>query len=131
MAIKDKSFAERALLFARLSEIAYQDSSHDMQEAAKALGFSDVELYDRGGAQAYRFLSDTDAVIACRGTQPNEFNDLKADLKAIPVMAETDGKVHHGFKEEVDDVRPQVQNRCGVLRIDRDLRLTGLSPRQL
>jgi triacylglycerol lipase len=127
MAIKDKTFAERALLFARLSEIAYQDSSYDMEEDAKALGFPNLELYDRGGAQAYRFLSDTDVVIACRGTQPTEFNDLKADLKAIPVMAETVGKVHLGFKQEVDDIWPKVQKRLGVLRKERDLWFTGHS----
>ena len=58
--------------------------------------------------RAYRFMNKTDIVIACRGTQPNEFNDIRADLRAVPVMAETVGKVHLGFKQEVDDLWPMV-----------------------
>ena len=38
-----------------------------------------------------------------------EFNDLKADLKALPVMAETVGRVHIGFKTEVDDLWPMIE----------------------
>ena len=41
-------------------------------------------------------MNKTDLVIACRGTQPSEFNDTKADLKAMSVMAETVSRVHRG-----------------------------------
>ena len=60
------------------------------------------------GAQAYRFMNKTDLVIACRGTQPTEFNDISADLKAIPVIAETISRVHQGFKAEVDELWPVI-----------------------
>ena len=68
----------------------------------------DSHSIDNGGAQAYRFENKNDIVIACRGTQPTEFNDIKADLKAVPVMAETVSRVHHGFKVEVDELWPYV-----------------------
>jgi triacylglycerol lipase len=107
MKIKDKSFLERSLLFANLSAIAYYDYD-DAKKWAKVYGFSTVEFYDKDGAQAYRFMNKHDLVIACRGTQPTEFGDIKADLKAMPVVAETVSRVHQGFKTEVDDLWPMI-----------------------
>ena len=106
--IVDLSFKERAVLFAKLSDIAYLEKA-DAKKKAKELGFTTIEYYDRDGAQAYRFMNKKDLVIACRGTQPTQWNDIKADLKAIPVMAETIGRVHRGFKKEVDDLWPMVR----------------------
>ena len=97
----------RSLLFAKLSQIAYFDPS-EASKAARALGFTTTEFYDRDGAQAYRFQNKHDLVIACRGTQPTEFGDIKADLKAFPVLAETVSRVHKGFKTEVDDLWPMI-----------------------
>lgn len=108
MSIEKLNFKERSLLFARLASIAYS-SKEDAKSQAKKLGFTTIEFYDRDGAQAYRFMNKHDIVIACRGTQPDQFNDIKADLKAVPVMAETVGRVHQGFKKEVDDLWPMIQ----------------------
>jgi len=105
--IKNRSFKEKSLLFAKLSKIAYYNLK-DAKSQAKKLGFSTVEFYDRDGAQAYRFMNKTDLVIACRGTEPTAWNDISADLKAIPVMSETVSRVHKGFKKEVDDLWPMV-----------------------
>jgi len=105
--INEKSFLEKSLLFANLSKIAYFDYD-DAKHWAKTYGFTTVEFYDRDGAQAYRFMNKTDLVIACRGTQPTEFGDIKADLKAMPVIAETVSRVHQGFKTEVDDLWPMI-----------------------
>ena len=107
MSIIKLSFKDRTRLFAKLSSIAYNNTK-DATSQAKKLGFTTTEFYDKDGAQAYRFMNKTDIVIACRGTQPNEFNDIRADLRAVPVMAETVGKVHLGFKQEVDDLWPMV-----------------------
>ena len=105
--ISSLSHCERALLFAELSSIAYQDKDV-ASKLVRKLGFNTVEFYDKGGAQAYRFMNKQDLVIVCRGTEPTEWNDIKADLKAIPVMAETVSRVHQGFKAEVDDLWPMV-----------------------
>jgi triacylglycerol lipase len=106
--ITELTFYERSLLFAKLSSIAYMDEKKATKEV-KALGFTTVEFYDKDGAQAYRFMNKEDIVIACRGTQPTQWNDIKADLKAMPVMAETVSRVHRGFKKEVDDIWPMVK----------------------
>jgi len=107
MSISKLNFKERSLLFAQLASIAYCNAK-DAKSQAKKLGFTTTEFYDRDGAQAYRFMNKEDLVIACRGTQPSEFNDIKADLKAIPVMAETVSRVHQGFKTEVDELWPMI-----------------------
>ena len=105
---------QKSLLFAQLAGIAYQ-SPKEAAKSAKALGFTTVESYDHGGAQAYRFLNSKDVVILCRGTEPTEWNDLKADLKAYPVPSESISRVHRGFKAEVDDLWPMVKE--DLLRI--------------
>ena len=108
MSISKLSFPERSLLFAKLSAIAYNDNIKEVKKQVKRLGFGTVEFYNRDGAQAYRFQSAEDLVIACRGTQPTEFNDIKADLKAVPVVSETVSRVHQGFKDEVDELWPMI-----------------------
>ena len=97
--IVELSFKERSLLFAELSMIAYlkEDKAH---KQARLLGFTTVEYYDKAGAQSYRFMNKHDIVIACRGTEPTEYNDIKADANALPVIAETVSRVHAGFKAE-------------------------------
>ena len=97
------SFKEKSLLFAKLSSYAYGSIGVDKSQE-KELGFTTTEFYDKDGAQAYRFMNKHDIVIACRGTQPKEFNDISADLKAMPVVAETISRVHRGFKAEVDEL---------------------------
>ena len=107
MDIISLNFKDRSLLFANLARIAYYNIDKAKSQAKK-LGFSTIEFYDREGAQAYRFMNKTDLVIACRGTEPTQWNDISADLKAIPVMSETISRVHKGFKEEVDELWPMV-----------------------
>lgn len=107
MSITKLNFKERSLLFAQLAQIAYNNED-DAKSQAKRLGFTTTEFYNKDGAQAYRFMNKTDLVIACRGTQPTEFNDIKADLQALPVMAETISRVHRGFKAEVDELWPMI-----------------------
>jgi len=107
MSIEKMDFKERSLLFAKLASIAYSNVKEATSQA-KRLGFTTTEFYDKDGAQAYRFMNKIDIVIACRGTEPTQLNDIKADLRAVPVMAETVSRVHKGFKAEVDDLWPMV-----------------------
>jgi len=111
------NFKQRSLLFAQLSTIAYLDKERATKQAKK-LGFTTVEFYDVGGAQAYRFMNKDDVVIACRGTEPTQWNDLAADLRAAPVKSETKGRVHKGFKKEVDDIWPLIKE--DLLRVKKE-----------
>ncbi len=106
--IGELSFLHRSLLFAELSMISYNDES-EARVAASMAGFPDVTFYDRDGSQAYRFRNEHDCIISCRGTEPNEWNDIKADANAAAVLGETAGRVHRGFKKEVDDLWPMLE----------------------
>ena len=92
-AINMKPFPEQAALFARCSEYAYLDEAEGKAKF-KELGFK-ATFIDHDGSQAYWLVNDDDLVIVCRGTQPTEFKDIAADLKALPVKSSTGiGKTH-------------------------------------
>ena len=106
--IREMPLLERALLFAELSTIAYMDPG-EIDIAVHRLGFEQYDFFERDGSQAYWFRTEHDSVIACRGTEPNEWNDIKADAYAVTALAETVGRVHRGFKQEVDDLWPRIE----------------------
>ncbi|MEM7479232.1 MAG: lipase family protein [Planctomycetota bacterium] len=106
--ISEMSLLRQAVLFAELARLSYYRP--DIVEAiADKLGLEHCEFFDRDGAQAYILGNQHDCVVVCRGTEPNEWNDVKADANAISVVAETAGRVHGGFKSEVDDLWPRLQ----------------------
>jgi triacylglycerol lipase len=108
-AIKDLDKLHKSLLFAELSNIAYLRKNLATR-AAREIGISTIRFFDRDGSQAYIFENDFDCTIICRGTEPNEWNDIKADVNAASVVAETIGRVHKGFKQEVDDLWPELES---------------------
>lgn len=122
--ISELSLMEQSLLFAELSEICYYREELVAPEVAK-IGFHTTRYFERDGAQAYLFENDTDSVVTCRGTEPNEWNDIKADANATSAVAETIGRVHSGFKKEVDDLWPELQE--AVMANENALWFTGHS----
>ncbi|TWT48602.1 lipase family protein [Botrimarina hoheduenensis] len=122
--ISDLSFLEKSLLFAELSRAAYFNRDIAGQ-LAEEVGLPEVRFYDRDGAQAYIFGGDEDAVVCCRGTEPHEWNDIRADINALTDAAETIGRVHRGFKREVDDLWPRLEQ--ALVSNERTLWFTGHS----
>jgi triacylglycerol lipase len=102
------SFLRRSLVMAELALIAYNDEA-EAQRAARAIGFPEAKLFDNDGSQAYRFRNQFDVVLACRGTEPTEWNDLRADANAVMAVVGTIGNVHSGFNREVDDLWPMLE----------------------
>ncbi len=99
---------EASLLFAEISRISYLQPDA-VRHYVPQIGLDLEHFADRNGAQAYVFGNETDIVVACRGTEPNDWNDVKADVNALMVLAETVGRVHRGFKQEVDDLWPLLE----------------------
>jgi triacylglycerol lipase len=99
---------KQSLLFAELAKVSYYPPE-DVANVVAAIGFEHREYFDRDGAQAYLLANQHDCVVVCRGTEPHEWNDIKADANAVSVLAETVGKVHRGFKREVDDLWPRLE----------------------
>ena len=122
--VSELSFLEKSLLFAELSRVSYA-SRTEAGILALELGLPETRFYDRDGAQAYLFGNETDAIICCRGTEPHEWNDIRADLDAATDVAETIGRVHRGFKREVDDLWPRLEQ--ALVSNERKLWFTGHS----
>ena len=99
---------QRSLLFAEISMLSYLPD-HEAQPVFENVGFTHVRYVERDGAQAYELATEDDVVIVCRGTEPNEWNDIRADANALTDLAETVGRVHRGFKREVDDIWPELE----------------------
>jgi triacylglycerol lipase len=107
--MKELSFLRRALVLAELAMISYNDEA-EARRAATAIGFPDAELFDNDGSQAFRFRNAHDCVVACRGTEASEWNDLRADANATLAVVGALGKVHSGFNREVDDLWPMLES---------------------
>jgi triacylglycerol lipase len=99
---------EQSLLFAELAKVSYFDADKT-EELLRQVGITYFEFFDREGAQAYYFENETDRVIVCRGTEPDDINDVKADVNVVAVAAETVGRVHGGFKSECDHLWPMIE----------------------
>ncbi|MEZ6130266.1 MAG: lipase family protein [Planctomycetaceae bacterium] len=123
-AISEMPRLQQSLLFAELASASYYDEAHALP-LVQQMGFPHSRFFDRDGAQAYMFWNDRDCVVACRGTEPHEWNDIRADVNALGVLTETFGKVHRGFSEEVDDLWPMLEN--ALVENDRTLWFTGHS----
>ena len=99
--IAELSLLRKSLLFAELSDVAYY-AEQVSRPLFEEIGLHASTYFEREGAQAYIVSNEHDTVAICRGTEPNEWNDIKADVNAWSVLAESVGRVHRGFKEEVD-----------------------------
>ena len=124
--INMRPFTEQAHLFAKISNLAYLDAPEGPARFAE-LGFG-AELVDVNGSQAYWLQNDTDLIIACRGTQPTDFRDIAADLKAAPVKSSQGiNFVHHGFKQSADNVWPELSAKAKKFGKKRTVWCTGHS----
>lgn len=102
-----KSHLRKSLLFAELAGLCYYNEVI-VQPVAASIGLPGCRFLDRDGAQAFLLWNDVDCIVACRGTEPNEWNDIKADVNAAAVLTEALGKVHKGFNQEVNDLWPML-----------------------
>ncbi len=74
--ISDLSFLQRSLLFAETSMISYL-SLEECNIAAGKLGFVDGKFFNSTGTQAYWYETKHDSVVVCRGTEVDDWNDLR------------------------------------------------------
>ena len=122
--IEQLSLMRQSLLFAEISLVSYLPPN-EIGNAAAILGFESGRYFSSDGSQAYWLSNEHDSVIVCRGTEPDEWNDIKADLSAVMALAETVGHVHMGFKKEVDDLWPGIEK--ALIANDKRLWFTGHS----
>lgn len=87
--------------FASLARIAYMDEKEATRHV-HFLGYTNCKLIEVQGAQCLFLENSERIVLAFRGTEPDEKNDLVADIKAWKTKARTVGSVHDGFYDEVE-----------------------------
>ncbi len=112
------------LVFANISAITY-DAPKDSKAKFKSFGFAIVEFFDIDGAQAYLLKgSDGTHVLSFRGTEVTQKSDVLADLKSGKNIEACGGKVHVGFKGEINKLWPAIEK--ATANID-SLYITGHS----
>ena len=123
----------RVLFAATMSSFAYYNLKRLKIELKKSGYMSNSEPFvqiDREGSQCFGLrVQDNLAVIAFRGTEPDQANDIFADIKAWHSDSEVAGDVHSGFKGELDKVFPDLKKWIGTRAINRqmDIIITGHS----
>ena len=95
--------------FAELARIAYM-TEKESKPIAKKMGYTKTKLIDHKGAECLFLENDDTIVLAFRGTEPKEFSDIKADLKAWKRKSQTWGMVHAGFYEYLERIWDTVEN---------------------
>ena len=112
------------LIFANIAAITYEDPK-TAKTKFKAIGCTIVEFFDINNAQAY-LLKNSDGihVLSFRGTEVTEPSDILADLKAGKNIEAIGGKIHVGFKGEINKLWPAIEK--AVAGID-SLYVTGHS----
>jgi triacylglycerol lipase len=91
--IRNLNFLEKSLFFARISLFAYKKPDEALTYY-KDLGFNST-YFDNGGAEAYLLENDSEIILAFRGTEPNEYQDIIHDIKINMVKSSSGiGKVH-------------------------------------
>ena len=112
------------LIFANIAAITYEDPK-TAKTKFKAIGCTVVEFFDIDNAQAY-LLKNSDGihVLSFRGTEVTEPSDILADLKAGKNIEAIGGKIHVGFKGEINKLWPAIEK--AVTNID-SLYVTGHS----
>ena len=112
------------LTFAHIASITYEDAKA-AKPKFKALGYTVVEFFDIDNAQAYLLKgSDGTHVLSFRGTEVTEPSDVLADLTFGKNIEAIGGKIHVGFKGEINKLWPTLEK--AMANID-SLYVTGHS----
>ena len=117
---------ERCAHFAHMAAVAYKDGPEAKKDYSN-LGYKDHKFIDIDGAQVHICWDKTELVLCFRGTEPDEFSDITADLNAIPDRAQIGGLVHNGFQEEVNKVWAEILPYITKYGPNRKLFITGHS----
>lgn len=111
------------LVFAKISEITYENPKTSRKKF-KDQGYDIVEFFDINGAQSYLLKGEHHYVLSFRGTEVTEKSDIFADLEAGKNIESCGGKVHVGFKGEINKLWPSIEK--SIAKIDK-LYVTGHS----
>ena len=117
-------------VMAILSKVAYLQPEK-AEITFKEYGFHNYKFIENDGAQCYIVNNEDNIVIIFRGTEPKQWSDIKADIKAYKKQGlHKHGKVHAGFKDEVDKIYGEICHKLEQITnqmYDHEVHLTGHS----
>jgi len=127
-----KSLSEKAAVAARLASWSYIDDNDTRVELIKKeiAGDAKSRLISINSAECLITRAGDQLWIAFRGTQPNQLNDIKADLDFFREKSDSAGMVHGGFKDEIDELWEEVTKellRNSKLKTPREVYFCGHS----
>ena len=108
---------ERSAIFAEISMVSYLPGE-SATPLLHSMGFSDVCCIEHDGAEVFVMGTDVDVVVVCRGTEPNEWNDIRADVTAWTELTEPAGRVHRGFNAK-STTSGRTSRNCSRRKIER------------
>jgi triacylglycerol lipase len=89
--------------------LAYWHDEHAARQVfADNAGLSNCELVASGGTECYVAWSDAFAIVAFRGTQPDDWDDILDDARYLAVPGDA-GRVHRGFLHGLDVARAELE----------------------
>ena len=106
----------RSSHFANLAGLVYEQFDDKLTAKLKKVGYNKVQFISKDGAQVVVLTNKDEQVLAFRGTEPKEFNDIKADLKAWKSKSKTKGRVHDGFYDEVNKVWKDIKEKLSTTK---------------
>jgi len=103
-----------AWIMAVMAKLAYiefeanNDEYHRLELNLKSGGFELVNTFSQGSTQAFLARNYYYAVLAFRGTEPQKWEDVQADIRAYKTSV-SEGKVHAGFLEAYKEVANEIE----------------------
>jgi triacylglycerol lipase len=94
-------------------------------EIFRAAGF-DSEFVKVGSTDCYVAWRDGVVIVAFRGTEPDEWQDMLTNAK-IQLVPWSAGQVHRGFKKAIDDIWPTLEPKLNALSQGRKVWFCGHS----
>lgn len=116
IALDESATRSEALLCAELSRLVYCPFERDpatqqaVEDQLAGVGFRECIFFKETSAQAFLAINATKnlGVLAFRGTQANEWQDILTDLKALLWPWAGAGWVHRGFAKKLAGVWPDI-----------------------
>jgi triacylglycerol lipase len=111
---------QKAYTFAKISKLAYEDNP-------SFYGFQSRKISIDNNV-VFVLYNDTDIVVVSRGTELDDFRDVKADamIRLVPSLTGT-GYGHHGFETATKDVWEHVTMFLKQVTTNQNIWFTGHS----
>ena len=100
--LQSRHWLQRSLVLAEWARLAYEPP-HRVEPVVRSLG-GRLVFWNRDGAEAYGVDLPHDRILVFRGTEPDSWNDWRADLDFRRVALAPGGRGHAGFLEELRDL---------------------------